>query len=107
MPNRTRIKSNRTDPVSQPLWDVIEVRVLPRQRFHVRFEDGTEGEVDVAPMILGPRPGVFKALRDPREFAKAYIEHGAVTWPGELDLAPDAMYDEIKANGRWNISATQ
>jgi hypothetical protein len=75
--------------------------VLPRHRLYVRFEDGTEGEVDAAPMILGPRPGVFKALRDPAEFAKAYIEDGAVTWPGELDLAPDAMYDEIKAYGRW------
>lgn len=25
----------------------------------------------------------------------------ASLWPGELDLAPDAMYDEIKANGHW------
>jgi hypothetical protein len=22
-------------------------------------------------------------------------------WPGEIDLAPDAMYDEIKKQGRW------
>jgi hypothetical protein len=29
------------------------------------------------------------------------IEHGAVTWAGDLDLAPDAMYDEIKAAGHW------
>jgi hypothetical protein len=105
MRNRTRTKTNRTVAVTQPLWDVIEVRVLPRHRLHVRFEDDTEGEVDVAPLILGPRPGVFKVLRDPAEFAKAYIDHGAVTWPGELDLAPDAMYDEIKANGRWVVPA--
>jgi hypothetical protein len=26
---------------------------------------------------------------------------GAVTWPGEIDLAPDAMHDEIKKNGKW------
>src|SRR5438132_1370772 len=105
MRNRTRTKTNRTAPVAQPLWDVVETRVLPRHRLYVRFEDGTEGEVDAAPMILGARAGVFKALRDPAEFAKAFVEDGAVTWPGELDLAPDAMYDEIKANGRWIIPA--
>jgi hypothetical protein len=26
---------------------------------------------------------------------------GAVMWPGEIDLAPDAMYDEIRKEGRW------
>jgi hypothetical protein len=29
------------------------------------------------------------------------IEHGAVTWPGELDLAPDAMHDAIRQHGVW------
>jgi hypothetical protein len=24
-----------------------------------------------------------------------------VEWPGDIDLAPDAMYDEIKALGVW------
>jgi hypothetical protein len=46
-------------------------------------------------------PGVFEILRDPVLFAQAGIDHGAVTWPGELDLAPDAMYDEIRARGSW------
>jgi hypothetical protein len=26
---------------------------------------------------------------------------GVVTWPGELDLASDAMHSEIKKNGQW------
>jgi hypothetical protein len=52
-------------------------------------------------MILGKNPGVFAALRNIALFAKAGIEYGAVTWPGELDLAPDAMYHEIKAKGLW------
>jgi hypothetical protein len=44
---------------------------------------------------------VFAALRDPRTFSQARVELGVVTWPGELDLAPDAMYDEIRAYGKW------
>jgi len=30
--------------------------------------------------------------------------YGAVTWPGEIDLAPDAMYAEITATGAWTLN---
>lgn len=80
-------------------WRVIEVRPLPGHRLAVQFADGTSGEVDVSKLILGPMPGVFERLRDPARFAEVGIDHGAVTWPGQLDLAPDAMYDEIRAKG--------
>ncbi len=30
-----------------------------------------------------------------------YVELGAVTWPGEPNLAPDAMHDEIQKNRIW------
>ncbi len=83
---------------SEP-WLVIEVRPLPGYRLRVRFADGTDGIVDASRMILGPRPGVFEALRDPVRFEAVHVEAGAVTWPGELDLAPDAMYDGIRAGG--------
>jgi len=67
----------------------------------VKFMDGTEGEVDLSRLISSPDAGVFAALRDPLVFNQANLEHGVVTWPGGLDLAPDTMYDEIKKNGRW------
>lgn len=86
-------------------WIVASVEALPHYRLKVRFANGTEGVVDASRLVLGPNPGVFMALRDPREFARAYVERGVVTWPGELDLAPDAMYDEIRANGEWVIPA--
>ena len=82
-------------------WRVTEVRTLPNYRLVVRFVDGTEGEVDLSRLILSNRAGVFAALRDPALFAKAHVEYGAVVWPGEIDPAPDAMYDEIKNQGRW------
>lgn len=31
----------------------------------------------------------------------ARVNDDFVTWPGELDLAPDAMYEHIKASGEW------
>jgi hypothetical protein len=41
--------------------------------------------------------GVFRVWKDPDEFAKVYIdeESGTLAWPGGLDLAPDALYQEI------------
>ena len=99
MRRKASSKTDRSPAVTRTPWHVKSVRVLPHYRLHVRFADGTEGEVDVSDLILSKRPGVFERLRDRKEFAKARVRYGAVTWPGELDLAPDAMYDEIKAGG--------
>lgn len=82
-------------------WRVVDVQPLPGLRLAVQFADGTRGDVDVSRLVAGARAGVFARLRDPDVFAQAGIDHGAVTWPGEIDLAPDAMYDEIKANRQW------
>ena len=82
-------------------WRIIGVRPLPGLRLAVQFADGTSGEVDVSRLVAGESAGVFARLRDPKLFAQVGIDEGAVTWPGEIDLAPDAMYDEIKANARW------
>ena len=81
--------------------DVAEVEALDRFRLRVRFHDGVEGHVNMNSLVHSPRAGVFAALADPARFAKAYVQYGAVTWPDELDLAPDAMYAEIKKTGEW------
>jgi hypothetical protein len=82
-------------------WRVSAVEVLPNYRLKVRFIDGTEGTVDMSHMIFDQSAGVFTSLRDPVIFSQAFVQSGAVTWPGELDLAPDAMHQEIKNNGQW------
>jgi hypothetical protein len=47
--------------------------------------------------------GVFEALKSPDIFSKVNCEKGFVEWPGEIDLAPDAMYEEVKKNGVWEL----
>ncbi len=84
-------------------WRVVEAEPLPDFRLRVRFVDGLEGFVDLAQRVRSKTAGVFTALADPQRFAQVYIDHGAVAWPGELDLAPDAMYDEIKKSGEWKL----
>ncbi|MDE3046499.1 MAG: DUF2442 domain-containing protein [Verrucomicrobiota bacterium] len=84
-------------------WRVTHVKPLADYRLDVTFVDGTQGEVDISKLILSSEAGVFEVLRDINLFNQVYIEHGAVTWPGEIDLAPDAMYKEIKKHGKWVI----
>ena len=77
---------------------VIEVRALADFRLEVGFADGTRGGVDMA-SFLSRDCGVFMPLRDAALFRRAYLNEGAVTWPGDLDLAPDRMHEELKKGG--------
>ena len=79
-------------------WDVTSVKPVRYLTLKVKFIDGLQGTVLIKPTHL---TGVFETLKDERYFNKVHVSHGAVTWPGELDLAPDAMHAEIKKNGRW------
>jgi hypothetical protein len=93
-----------TPPV-QPVapWRITHVEVLPGFRLHVGFNDGTEGDLELAGFLNSGSAGVFAALRDANLFAQARIECGAVTWPGDLALAPDAMHRAIKEHGTWSV----
>jgi hypothetical protein len=82
------------------LQEVVTVRALAGYRLFVTFEDGTKGIVSLKRWLFARNPGVFRRLRDEERFAEAYVSDGAVTWPGELDLAPDAMYYRMKARQR-------
>jgi len=95
------IQNSAPGVIPRAPWRVVEVHTLPDYCLVVKFMDGTEGEVDLSRLVMSDGAGIFAQLRDPAVFSRAYVEYGAVVWPGEIDLAPDAMYDEIKKHGRW------
>lgn len=70
--------------------DVIAVQPLERQHLRLRFADGREGVVDLPALTM--LDDVFAALRDPETFRSARVEYGTVTWPGDVDLAPEPLY---------------
>lgn len=82
-------------------WHVTRVEPVGPLRLAVQFVDGTSGHAQLAPTAL---EGVFAPLRDPEMFAQVHVADGAVTWPGEIDLAPDAMHDAIAATGEYVLS---
>jgi Protein of unknown function (DUF2442) len=79
-------------------WDVIEVMPETHLTLQVRFTDGLTGKVRFLPSHL---KGVFAPLQQADFFKKVFVEDGVVSWPGEIDLAPDAMHDEIRQHGEW------
>ena len=85
----------------QTPWRVTAVEALPGFRLRVVFADGLSGEVDMSGMLHSSRAGVFAKLADATLFARVGLEYGAVSWPGELDLAPDAMHEAIQRSGKW------
>jgi hypothetical protein len=78
--------------------DVVQVQALSPLTLQVTFADGTAGMVRFEESHL---TGVFKRLSDPDVFQQVHIHGGAVAWPGDLDLAPDAMYQAFKTHGQW------
>ncbi len=76
-------------------WNVTELKVLSGHRLEVGFADGAHGVVDMSKDDFN---GVFAPLADESYFALATIRDGVVVWPNGVDIAPDAMYDEVRGD---------
>ncbi|MQA21845.1 DUF2442 domain-containing protein [Rugamonas rivuli] len=82
-------------------WDVVDVKPQSEHTLWVRFQDGVEGVVRFNSSAFR---GVFAHLLDQALFEQVAVVNGVVTWPGDLDLAPDAMHAEIQRNGCWILT---
>ena len=110
MPSQPAYQDDRAAAVSYPeirpvaAWRVAEVEALPGWRLRVRHNDGVAGTVDLSGLIHSSGAGVFAALQDETLFGQVHLDLGAVTWPGEIDLSPYAMHEEIAAHGQWILN---
>ena len=68
----------------------VQAESLDDYRLWLKYADGTEGEVDLSDLA---GRGVFRAWSDRKVFSAVSVdESGAIVWPGEIDLCPDALY---------------
>ncbi len=76
-------------------YDVIEAKQVSNFVLRVRFRDGTEGEIDLEPELVGP---VFEPLRDPEQFKLFRVdpELCTVVWPNGADFAPEFLHDHVR-----------
>lgn len=72
------------------LIDVVAVK--PRQDFQLdlEFENGERRRFDMRPLLeLKPWNRISKLPL----FERARVDYGTVVWPGEIDIAPETLYD--------------
>ena len=82
-------------------YDVVDAEVTGHLEFRVHFSDGISGTVTIAPSKLY---GIFERLSDLEMFKQIQTKDGFVSWPCDVDLAPDAMYEAIKSDGIWLLT---
>ncbi len=76
------------------MQSVTDAKPLPNFHLEVTFADGFRGEIDLRPRLFGT---MFEPLRDQAFFERVFVdEFGAVCWPNGADLAPDALYQELR-----------
>jgi len=77
------------------LKDIVEARYLGGYKVYLKYEDGVEGEIDLAEFIKFE--GVFEPLKEPERFMELYLnkELGTICWPCGADLDPDVLYARL------------
>lgn len=79
------------------LVDITTVEVIGDQRLRLTYADGLVGDVTFAEEHWD---GVLAPLADPNFFARVFVnpESGTLTWPGDLDLAPEPLREAAHRN---------
>jgi hypothetical protein len=81
--------------MDRPYPRLVAVEPMLPTSLRLRFADGVEGIVDLSGDLWGE---MFEPLRDPEYFARVRLdEDGAPAWPNGLDVAPDALYEDLIA----------
>jgi hypothetical protein len=77
-------------------YDVLEARYLGGYRVWLRFQDGTEGEIDLESRLWG---AVFEPIRNPDRFRQFRVDpiSRTLVWPNGADLAPETLHDLVRA----------
>lgn len=76
------------------LLDVVNVKVQPDYRLLLEFENGEWRMFDMSP-YMDKKP--FNRLKNASLFYGAHVDYGTVVWPGEIDIAPETLYDRSVA----------
>jgi len=71
------------------LPEVATVQTLPNHVLQLTFTNGEQKRFDMSPYLHYP---VFRKLQSPGFFKLAKVNYGTVTWPGDIDIAPETLY---------------
>ena len=74
---------------------VREAKYLHDYVIHLRFNDGAEGEIDLAGELEGE---IFGPLKDLKKFKAFQVDPDlqTVVWDNGADFAPEFLYENMK-----------
>ncbi|MGA7616855.1 MAG: DUF2442 domain-containing protein [Thermoanaerobaculia bacterium] len=74
-------------------YTVTDANYVKDYVIHLRFADGSEGDVDLSAELWGE---VFEPLKDPALFRSFTVaEYGTIAWPNGADFAPEFLYARV------------
>jgi hypothetical protein len=78
---------------------VKEARYSHDYTIWLRFNNGAEGEVDLADELTGE---MFAPLKDLTQFRDFHLdpEIETIVWPNGADLAPEFLYENMKEHAK-------
>jgi hypothetical protein len=72
---------------------IVDFEVLHNYQVRLRFDDGFVGVAHLDQLV---GHGAFAAWKEHAFFRQTFLSpHGALTWPGALNLCPGAFYLQI------------
>ena len=78
------------------LIDVIAVRTCPDFQLDLVFKNGERRRFDMRPLLtLKP----WDRIAAPAVFERVRVDYSTVVWPGEIDIAPETLYDDSVPEG--------
>ena len=79
------------------LLDVTRVTTTDAHQLALEFENGECRIFNMRPCLV---KAPFGQLNNIALFKLARVENGTVTWPGDLDIAPETLYDKSTPSPR-------
>jgi Protein of unknown function (DUF2442) len=70
---------------------ILNVITQPDFQLDLTFQNGELRRFDMRP-LLAIKP--WNRVASLNLFERARIEYGTVVWPGEIDIAPETLYDD-------------
>ena len=74
--------------------DAVNVSIQGDHCLAVCFSNGEKRIFDLTP-LLGRK--CYARLNDPRFLARVSVQNGCVTWPDDIDIDPDWLYEDSVA----------
>ena len=74
---------------------VVDARYVGEFTVHLRFADGSEGDVNLEKELDGE---IFERLKNPSYFRQFTVDTHlhTLTWPNGADFAPEFLYEKVQ-----------